>query len=173
MSGAHGEAVASGGGSSSSSSAAERARRDARARVTELKSKIEALQAEKNDGTMVDAMHEGGALKVLRREKPEIRRVLRGHFGMVYAMHWAANSAAEHACQRRAGRETNYLCVRASEQQPAEAPRMLKRIARRDRGARIAQRVCVCACAHSHMLALTPPPLSTSPPDIPTPQGTR
>ena len=46
---------------------------------------------------------------------------------------------------------------------------MLKRIARRDRGARIARRVCVCACAHSHMLALTPLPLSASPPYIPTP----
>ena len=120
MSGAHGEAVASGGGSSSSSSAAERARRDARARVTELKSKIEALQAEKNDGTMVDAMHEGGALKVLRREKPEIRRVLRGHFGMVYAMHWAANSAAEHTLVSAAqdGKLIICACARASSSRP-------------------------------------------------------
>ena len=69
---------------------------EARARVTALKEQIEALHAEKNDGTMSDGRASSGqALKGVAT-KPEIRRVLKGHFGKVYAMHWAVNDGAEH-----------------------------------------------------------------------------
>ena len=69
---------------------------EARKRVVDLKSQIEALQAEKNDGTMVDGRGASGAALKGILKKPEIRRVLKGHFGKVYAMHWAVNDGAEH-----------------------------------------------------------------------------
>ena len=69
---------------------------EARKRVADLKAQIEALHAEKNDGTMVDGRGASGAALKGILKKPEIRRVLKGHFGKVYAMHWAVNDGAEH-----------------------------------------------------------------------------
>ena len=69
---------------------------EARKRVVDLKSQIEALHAEKNDGTMVDGRGASGAALKGILKKPEIRRVLNGHFGAIRAMHWAVNYGAEH-----------------------------------------------------------------------------
>lgn len=64
-----------------------------KAEVADLKTQIDDMRAEKNDKTMAQIASEHGALKNLRKPPSiKLRRTLRGHFGKVYAMHWAGDS---------------------------------------------------------------------------------
>jgi len=60
-----------------------------------LKSQISQVKDERNDGTMRDATTDwtakSAALKQLA-PVPKCRRILKGHFGKVYAMHWSGDS---------------------------------------------------------------------------------
>jgi len=59
--------------------------------VASLKEQIENVQAQKKKGTMAAAASTKGPLREIR--KPiKMRRTLKGHFGKVYAMHWAGDS---------------------------------------------------------------------------------
>jgi len=63
------------------------------AEVADLKAQIDALRKEKNDKGMGEIASENGPLKELRKPPSiKLRRTLRGHFGKVYAMHWASDS---------------------------------------------------------------------------------
>ena len=55
-----------------------------------LKSQIQQVKNERNDGKMRDAKadFEGKQLAPV----PKCRRILKGHFGKVYAMHWSGDS---------------------------------------------------------------------------------
>jgi len=55
-----------------------------------LKQQIQESRAKKKTGTMKDCT-KGRPLKQLSAQ-PKMRRVLKGHFGKVYAMHWAGDS---------------------------------------------------------------------------------
>lgn len=62
-------------------------------KVADLKSQIDAVRQEKNDKTMEIVASEGGPLNEVRKPPSvKLRRHLKGHFGKVYAMHWAGNS---------------------------------------------------------------------------------
>lgn len=62
-------------------------------KVTDLKSQIDAVKEEKNDKTMGVIAAAGGPLKEFRKPPSiKLRRHLKGHFGKVYAMHWAGSS---------------------------------------------------------------------------------
>mmetsp|Transcript_26761 Transcript_26761/g.54545 ORF Transcript_26761/g.54545 Transcript_26761/m.54545 type:complete len:344 (-) Transcript_26761:143-1174(-) len=59
---------------------------DLQDQIRDLKDKLEALRAQKDDGSFSGA-------KVTQHQMLKHRRVLKGHFGKVYAMHWSgANS---------------------------------------------------------------------------------
>jgi guanine nucleotide-binding protein G(I)/G(S)/G(T) subunit beta-1 len=62
-------------------------------KVANLKSKIDLLRKEKMDKTMTDVVKEKGTVRDIRRPPSiKLRRALKGHFGKVYAMHWAGDS---------------------------------------------------------------------------------
>mmetsp|Transcript_34856 Transcript_34856/g.74296 ORF Transcript_34856/g.74296 Transcript_34856/m.74296 type:complete len:346 (+) Transcript_34856:134-1171(+) len=62
----------------------------AEAEVATLKEQIENVRKQKKDSSM-GAVNDKGALREIR--KPiKTRRTLKGHFGKVYAMHWAGDS---------------------------------------------------------------------------------
>mmetsp|Transcript_19232 Transcript_19232/g.28817 ORF Transcript_19232/g.28817 Transcript_19232/m.28817 type:complete len:353 (+) Transcript_19232:133-1191(+) len=62
-------------------------------KVADLKSQIDAVRQEKNDKTMAATASAGGPLKEIRKPPSiKLRRHLKGHFGKVYAMHWAGDS---------------------------------------------------------------------------------
>jgi guanine nucleotide-binding protein G(I)/G(S)/G(T) subunit beta-1 len=60
----------------------------AKARAKELKSKIEAIHESKSKGNMSTVGQTCPSLGTV----PKVRRILKGHFGKVYAMHWAGDS---------------------------------------------------------------------------------
>lgn len=61
--------------------------------VADLKARIDAVRQEKNDKTMGVVAAENGQLKEVRKPPSiKLRRTLKGHFGKVYAMHWAGDS---------------------------------------------------------------------------------
>jgi len=62
----------------------------ARERVEQLKREIAQAKEEKQNGTMVNAVN-GRTLQPLGAT-PKCRKTLKGHFGKVYAMHWAGDS---------------------------------------------------------------------------------
>lgn len=62
---------------------------EAKARAQELKSKINQIKGTKGNGTMDDVGEKGPELGMI----PKVRRILKGHFGKVYAMHWAGDSS--------------------------------------------------------------------------------
>ena len=61
---------------------------DAKKRIASMKTRIEALQKQKQTGTMSDSVSSTGKSFAVGLEQ---RKVLRGHFGKVYALHWAVN----------------------------------------------------------------------------------
>lgn len=64
-----------------------------REEVANLKAQIDFLRQEKNDKTMAEVATQNGPLKEVRKPPAiKLRRTLRGHFGKVYAMHWAGDS---------------------------------------------------------------------------------
>ncbi|GFH49660.1 hypothetical protein CTEN210_06136 [Chaetoceros tenuissimus] len=64
-----------------------------KAEVADLKAKIDELRIEKNDKDLAQIASEQGVLKALRKPPSiKLRRTLKGHFGKVYAMHWAGDS---------------------------------------------------------------------------------
>lgn len=63
---------------------------EAKKDAEKLKSEISKIRAEKEDGEMTDVA-EGKSLKGLS-QMPKCRRILKGHFGKVYAMHWSGDS---------------------------------------------------------------------------------
>lgn len=63
----------------------------AEAEVASLKEQIENVRAQKKNTSMEAVSSSTGALREIR--KPiKMRRTLKGHFGKVYAMHWAGDS---------------------------------------------------------------------------------
>ena len=61
--------------------------------MANLKSEIEKVRAEKKNSTMGAIAKSKGSLKDIRKPpQTKMRRVLKGHFGKVYAMHWAPDS---------------------------------------------------------------------------------
>lgn len=87
----------------------------ARKKAEALKSEIAKSQNEKKDCTI----HEAAAKKNLKNLGPGLtaRRVLKGHFGKVYAMHWSGDntdlvSASQvRSCGSRAHRAESKCCV--------------------------------------------------------------
>eukprot|EP00559_Dactyliosolen_fragilissimus_P003720 CAMPEP_0184867634 /NCGR_PEP_ID=MMETSP0580-20130426/27354_1 /TAXON_ID=1118495 /ORGANISM="Dactyliosolen fragilissimus" /LENGTH=352 /DNA_ID=CAMNT_0027368049 /DNA_START=69 /DNA_END=1124 /DNA_ORIENTATION=- len=65
----------------------------AKAEVADLKTQIDAVRDEKRDKTMSAVASSRGPLKEIRKPPTmKLRRTLKGHFGKVYAMHWAGDS---------------------------------------------------------------------------------
>mmetsp|Transcript_6329 Transcript_6329/g.13231 ORF Transcript_6329/g.13231 Transcript_6329/m.13231 type:complete len:354 (-) Transcript_6329:418-1479(-) len=65
----------------------------AKAEVANLKAEIEKVRAEKKNSTMGAIATSNGPLKDIRRPpNTKMRRLLKGHFGKVYAMNWAPDS---------------------------------------------------------------------------------
>jgi len=63
----------------------------AEAEVASLKEQIENVRSQKKNSSMGAVSRSAGALREIR--KPiKMRRTLKGHFGKVYAMHWAGDS---------------------------------------------------------------------------------
>jgi len=63
----------------------------AKEEVSDLKAQIDAIRKEKNDKSMVDVSR--SETKDIRKPPSvKLRRTLKGHFGKVYAMHWAGDS---------------------------------------------------------------------------------
>lgn len=61
--------------------------------VADLKSQIDHVREEKHDRSMGDVAAEQGNLTAIRKPPSvKLRRTLKGHFGKVYAMHWAGDS---------------------------------------------------------------------------------
>ena len=61
--------------------------------VEKLKDEIDKVRAEKADKTIDQVSASKGPLKEIRKPpSTKLRRTLKGHFGKVYAMHWANNS---------------------------------------------------------------------------------
>jgi guanine nucleotide-binding protein G(I)/G(S)/G(T) subunit beta-1 len=59
--------------------------------VASLKEQIQQVRASKKKSTMGAIAASKGPLREIR--KPiKMRRTLKGHFGKVYAMHWASDS---------------------------------------------------------------------------------
>jgi guanine nucleotide-binding protein G(I)/G(S)/G(T) subunit beta-1 len=63
---------------------------DAKKEAERLKSEINKVRSEKEDGEMGDVAS-GKTLKMVSG-MPKCRRILKGHFGKVYAMHWSGDS---------------------------------------------------------------------------------
>jgi guanine nucleotide-binding protein G(I)/G(S)/G(T) subunit beta-1 len=59
-----------------------------------LKADIDELRNKKNDKSMAQVASEKGGLREIRKPPSltKLRRTLKGHFGKVYAMHWAGDS---------------------------------------------------------------------------------
>jgi guanine nucleotide-binding protein G(I)/G(S)/G(T) subunit beta-1 len=60
-----------------------------------LKSQISQVKDERNDGTMRDATTDWTAKSAALKQLAPVlkcRRILKGHFGKVYAMHWSGGS---------------------------------------------------------------------------------
>mmetsp|Transcript_28922 Transcript_28922/g.42886 ORF Transcript_28922/g.42886 Transcript_28922/m.42886 type:complete len:353 (-) Transcript_28922:401-1459(-) len=65
----------------------------AKAEVEKLKGEIDSIRSDKNDKTMIDVSSASGPLRELRKPPAtKLRRTLKGHFGKIYAMHWAGDS---------------------------------------------------------------------------------
>lgn len=64
----------------------------ARRNVESIKKKIEAMRTEKNNGDLPRAASSSTIAAAPISSNIRQRRVLRGHFGKVYAMHWASDS---------------------------------------------------------------------------------
>jgi len=65
----------------------------AKEEVANLKAQIDSVRQEKCDKTMGNVASEGGQLREIRKPPSvKLRRTLKGHFGKVYAMHWAGDS---------------------------------------------------------------------------------
>jgi len=65
----------------------------AKAEVASLKAQIDAVRSEKKDKTMEDVASSHGQLQEIRKPPAiKLRRTLKGHFGKIYAMHWAGDS---------------------------------------------------------------------------------
>lgn len=64
-----------------------------RAEVADLKAQIDAIRQEKNAKTVGAVAVRSSPLKDIRKPPSvKLRRTLKGHFGKVYAMHWAGDS---------------------------------------------------------------------------------
>eukprot|EP00593_Proboscia_inermis_P012694 CAMPEP_0171323762 /NCGR_PEP_ID=MMETSP0816-20121228/115777_1 /TAXON_ID=420281 /ORGANISM="Proboscia inermis, Strain CCAP1064/1" /LENGTH=355 /DNA_ID=CAMNT_0011822553 /DNA_START=15 /DNA_END=1082 /DNA_ORIENTATION=- len=65
----------------------------ARVEVDNLKAEIDAIRGKKQDKTMAEVSG-AKSLKTIRKppSQTKLRRTLKGHFGKVYAMHWAGDS---------------------------------------------------------------------------------
>lgn len=65
----------------------------AKAEVEQLKTEITSVRDSKKDEVMADVSSGKGPLKEIRKTpSTKLRRTLKGHFGKVYAMHWAGDS---------------------------------------------------------------------------------
>src|SRR3546814_7228064 len=64
----------------------------ARRNVEGAKKKIEAMRAEKNDGDLPRAAANSAIAVTPLSSNIRQRRVLRGHFGKIYALHWATDN---------------------------------------------------------------------------------
>lgn len=65
----------------------------AKGEVEDLKSQVDAIRADKKDKTMATVALSEGSLKDIRKPPAlKLRRQLKGHFGKIYAMHWAGDS---------------------------------------------------------------------------------
>eukprot|EP01036_Dinobryon_divergens_P045445 gene45445-60713_t len=64
----------------------------AKKQVEGLKSQLDKAREQKMDGYPGIAKHAAGKSVSALGSLPKVRRVLKGHFGKVYAMNWAGDS---------------------------------------------------------------------------------
>lgn len=64
----------------------------ARVEVENLKAEIDKIREQKQDKTMAEVSAAKSLRTIRRPPQTKLRRTLKGHFGKVYAMHWAGDS---------------------------------------------------------------------------------
>jgi len=64
----------------------------AKEEVADLKTQIDNVRREKHDKNMADVAAELSLKSLRKPPSMKLRRTLKGHFGKVYAMHWAGDS---------------------------------------------------------------------------------
>jgi len=62
--------------------------KEIRQEIKNLKDKIERVRESKNDITLKQYMHSNN-IKIEHKDKPRVRRSLKGHLAKIYAMHWS------------------------------------------------------------------------------------
>eukprot|EP00968_Pinguiococcus_pyrenoidosus_P007774 scaffold529_cov308-Pinguiococcus_pyrenoidosus.AAC.66 len=88
---------------------------EAKRQAEELKAQIETLRNEKNTGGMATASVSPKALTAVIKT----RRILKGHFGKVYALHWGGEknngthlvSASQVSAEQHAGYQAPVCCL--------------------------------------------------------------